>query len=258
MDDGDLCAGCCCSEVFLLYLTDAKVRAKMLQASSRAGLLKALGANNFKHDWFATSIVRAVLVLIAEMKNDLTPSALTAHLNHLASPPPLSASEAALAEVREAEAAEAKRAALDPEAEARRKKAIVGLGGKFKWEEGVAGSLQKCSERSDDGWIVCLVSLLTTGVADGRKSPLLALAQCPCSSRNNVHLQNSRRNYHPNPHATPSTPIPHHLALHQSRRQPLSLLPHPGTPFKPQKAEPVLSPLHGRPKWSQRKLQTAQ
>lgn len=29
----------------------------MLQASSRAGLMKALGANNFKHDWFATSIV---------------------------------------------------------------------------------------------------------------------------------------------------------------------------------------------------------
>jgi twinfilin-like protein len=30
----------------------------MLQASSRAGLLKSLGANNFKHDWFATSLVR--------------------------------------------------------------------------------------------------------------------------------------------------------------------------------------------------------
>lgn len=38
---------------------DAGVRAKMLQASSRAGLMKALGANNFKHDWFATSVVGA-------------------------------------------------------------------------------------------------------------------------------------------------------------------------------------------------------
>jgi hypothetical protein len=34
-----------------------QVRAKMLQASSRGGLMKALGAGNFKHDWFATSLV---------------------------------------------------------------------------------------------------------------------------------------------------------------------------------------------------------
>jgi hypothetical protein len=79
-------------------------------------------------------------------------------LNHLASPPPLSASEAALAEVREAEALEAKRAAMDPEAEARRRKAVVGLGGKFAWQEGVSEALDKVGERSDDGWIVCLVS----------------------------------------------------------------------------------------------------
>ncbi|OXB38958.1 hypothetical protein LQV05_004060 [Cryptococcus neoformans] len=123
---------------------DAGVRAKMLQASSRSGLMKALGANNFKHDWFATSI------------SDLTPSALTAHLNHLSSPPPLSASEAALAEVREAEAAEAKRAALDPESQARRNKAVVGLGGKMNWGDGVAEALQKVAQRSDDGWVVVL------------------------------------------------------------------------------------------------------
>ncbi|KAK8869701.1 hypothetical protein IAR55_000269 [Kwoniella newhampshirensis] len=123
---------------------DAGVRAKMLQASSRSGLLKALGASNFKHDWFATSI------------SDLTPAALSSHLKHLAAPPPLSASEAALAEVREAEALEAKRAALDPETEARRKKAIVGLGGKLGWGDGVQDALNKVAERSDDGWVVVL------------------------------------------------------------------------------------------------------
>ncbi|WWC89937.1 uncharacterized protein L201_004866 [Kwoniella dendrophila CBS 6074] len=123
---------------------DAGVRAKMLQASSRSGLLKSLGASNFKHDWFATSI------------KDLTSSALTAHLNHLASPPPLSASEAALAEVREAEAAEAKRAALDPETEARRRKVVVGLGGKMGWGEGVEEALKKVAKRSDEGWVVVL------------------------------------------------------------------------------------------------------
>ncbi|ADV19486.1 Protein tyrosine kinase, putative [Cryptococcus gattii WM276] len=123
---------------------NAGVRAKMLQASSRSGLMKALGANNFKHDWFATSI------------SDLTPAALTAHLNHLSSPPPLSASEAALAEVREAEAAEAERAALDPEGQARRHKAVVGLGGKMIWGDGVAEALQKAAQRSDVGWVVVL------------------------------------------------------------------------------------------------------
>ncbi|WVF72078.1 hypothetical protein IAT40_006890 [Kwoniella sp. CBS 6097] len=123
---------------------DAGVRAKMLQASSRSGLLKALGAANFKHDWFATSV------------NDLTPSALTAHLNHLASPPPLSASEAALAEVREAEAAEAKRAALDPQVAANRQKAVVGLGGKMNLGDGVVDALKKVAQRSDDGWVAIL------------------------------------------------------------------------------------------------------
>jgi twinfilin-like protein len=92
-------------------------------------------------------------------QNDLTPSSLHAHLNHLASPPPLSASEAALAEVREAEAAEAKRAALDPETEARRRAVVTGLGGKMAWGDGVADAMTKVAERSDDGWVVCLVSL---------------------------------------------------------------------------------------------------
>ncbi|WVQ78383.1 hypothetical protein IAT38_000469 [Cryptococcus sp. DSM 104549] len=123
---------------------DAGVRAKMLQASSRSGLLKSLGANNFKHDWFATSV------------SDLTPSALSAHLSHLSAPPPLSASEAALAEVREAEAAEAKRSALDPEEQVRRTKAVVGLGGKMAWGPGVQEALEKVGKRSDDGWVVTL------------------------------------------------------------------------------------------------------
>ena len=95
------------------------------------------------------------------MQKDLTPSSLTAHLNHMSSPPPLTASEAALAEVREAEAAEAKRAALDPENEARRRKAVVGLGGKMGWGEGVEEALKKCAQRSDEGWVVCLVRIFS-------------------------------------------------------------------------------------------------
>ncbi|RXK38585.1 hypothetical protein M231_04091 [Tremella mesenterica] len=122
---------------------DAPIRAKMLQASSRSALIKSLGATNFKHDWHATSI------------DDLTPKALTAHMKHMAAPPPLSAQEIVMAGVREAEAAEANRAP-DPEIEARRRQAVVALGGKIQWGEGVEEALKKCAERSDEGWVVVL------------------------------------------------------------------------------------------------------
>lgn len=97
-------------------------------------------------------------MLINPQQKDLTPAALSSHLSHLASPAPLSAAEKALAEVREAEAIEAKRAALDPDTEKRRIAAVVGLGGKMKWDQEVVGAMKKVSERSDDGWIVILVS----------------------------------------------------------------------------------------------------
>ena len=110
---------------------------------------------------------------------------MTAHLTHLASPPPLSASEAALAEVREAEAAEAKRRALDPEEEKRRKKAVEGLGGKFNWGDGVGDALKKCGERSDDGWIVCLVS------GSLRSDELTMIQEIPAASPGAVALLKS-------------------------------------------------------------------
>jgi hypothetical protein len=122
---------------------------------------KSLGGKQFQARlvrYIRRTYFRRVICVLTSGQNDLTPAALTAHLNHLSSPPPLSASEAALAEVREAEAEEAKRTALDPEAEARRKRAIAGLGGKFSWGDGVADALDKCAKRSDDGWIVVLVS----------------------------------------------------------------------------------------------------
>ncbi|KAL7424123.1 Twinfilin-1 [Cryptotrichosporon argae] len=122
---------------------DAGIRAKMLQASSRAGLLKALGAN-FKHDWYATNV------------NDLTPAALAAHLSHMSAPPPLTASEAALAEVKAAEADEARRAALDADLIAARKQAVVGLTGKTSLGAGVQAALEQAAKRSDDGWVVVL------------------------------------------------------------------------------------------------------
>jgi len=122
--------------------------------------MKALGAGNFKHDWFATQAVslslKAIYGRLIE-QSDLSPTGIAAYLRHTSAPAPLSASEAALKEIKEAEAIEAKRAALDPETEARRRKAVVALGGKMGWDNGVEEALKKAAERSDDGWIVTLV-----------------------------------------------------------------------------------------------------
>lgn len=122
--------------------------------------MKALGAGNLKHDWFATQAVSLTLIClyVTKPKSELSPTGLAAYLRHTSAPAPLSASEAALKEIKEAEAVEAKRAALDPETEARRRKAVVALGGKMGWDNGVEEALKKAAERSDDGWLVTLVS----------------------------------------------------------------------------------------------------
>ncbi|KAJ7739677.1 hypothetical protein DFH07DRAFT_76833 [Mycena maculata] len=76
----------------IYYVPDtAKVRDKMLYASTRASLLKTLGSTLFSDSIFATS------------KADLTPEAYAAHRRHVIAPNPLSASEQEMADVRAAE-----------------------------------------------------------------------------------------------------------------------------------------------------------
>ncbi|KAJ7273150.1 actin depolymerizing protein [Mycena rebaudengoi] len=76
----------------IYYVPDtAKVRDKMLYASSRAALLRSLGSTLFSDSIFATT------------KSDLTAEAYAAHRRHLAAPQPLSAAERELVEVRAAE-----------------------------------------------------------------------------------------------------------------------------------------------------------
>ncbi|KAG8953971.1 Twinfilin-1 [Tulasnella sp. 424] len=78
--------------LFISYVPDiAKVRDKMLYASSRSALVKALGGQAVKDTLFATS------------KKDLSPEAYAAHLRHVAAPKPMSAREAELAEIQAAE-----------------------------------------------------------------------------------------------------------------------------------------------------------
>ncbi|KAK7035730.1 protein tyrosine kinase [Favolaschia claudopus] len=76
----------------IFYVPDsARVRDKMLYASSRASLLKSLGSSLFSDTIFATS------------KADLTPEAYAAHRRHVTAPKPLSASEKEMADIRAAE-----------------------------------------------------------------------------------------------------------------------------------------------------------
>ncbi|KAF8576390.1 actin depolymerizing protein [Ramaria rubella] len=76
----------------ITYVPDsARVRDKMLYASTRATLMKSLGSASFSDSLFATS------------KADLTPDAYAAHLRHQAAPQPLSAREQAMADVLAAE-----------------------------------------------------------------------------------------------------------------------------------------------------------
>ncbi|KAG8754384.1 Twinfilin-1 [Ceratobasidium sp. 428] len=80
------------SWLFISYVPDnAKVRDKMLYASTRGALTKALGDQRFKDSIFATS------------KSDLTPEAYEAHQRHLAAPKPLTARERELEDIRAAE-----------------------------------------------------------------------------------------------------------------------------------------------------------
>jgi len=72
---------------------NAKVRDKMLYASTRASLLKTLGSNLFTDSIFATS------------KADLTAEAYGAHQRHIAAPKPLSAREQELSDLKIAESA---------------------------------------------------------------------------------------------------------------------------------------------------------
>jgi len=125
-----------------------------------------------------------------------------------------------LKEIKEAEAIEAKRAALDPETEARRRKAVVALGGKMGWDNGVEEALKKAAERSDDGWIVTLVQHLTQS---SRLS--LTLRKSPHPTQQLLLFSNQKLASLPRSH--PNFP-PNHLVSHSTRTlHLLQLLPHP-------------------------------
>ncbi|ELU44789.1 cofilin/tropomyosin-type actin-binding domain-containing protein [Rhizoctonia solani AG-1 IA] len=130
--------------LFISYVPDtAKVRDKMVYASSRGALTKALGDQKFKDNIFATSKVHIHQYLKWDstdatfVQDDLTPEAYQAHQRHLAAPKPLTARERELEEIRAAERASS--AAYEG---AGVRQSIVGSRAGMKWSDELGDALR--------------------------------------------------------------------------------------------------------------------
>lgn len=117
----------------------AKIRDKMLYASTQGALKKALGENRFKDSLFATS------------KADLTPEAYDAHVQHMLAPKPLSAREAEMAGVRAAERA----AGATSYEGMRAKKSHMGAIG-LKWTEEAESAVKALADAGAESALVLL------------------------------------------------------------------------------------------------------
>ncbi|CAL1705028.1 unnamed protein product [Somion occarium] len=122
------------------YVPDsAKVRDKMLYASTRNNLTKALGSTHFTDSLFATS------------KDDVTAAAYRKHKAHLAAPQPLTAREKELEAVK---AAEREAGGAGYEA-SREKRSHIGDRVGFQWTE-EADNAVKALQDGDDSRLVIL------------------------------------------------------------------------------------------------------
>ncbi|KAJ6547039.1 hypothetical protein B0H19DRAFT_1163633 [Mycena capillaripes] len=122
----------------------AKVRDKMLYASSRASLLKSLGSTLFSDSIFATS------------KADLTPEAYAAHRKHVTAPKPLSASEQEMADVR---AAERQAGGLSVYQGSRARASPIGKTIGMPWATELEDAVKGLSEGDDSALVVATIDM---------------------------------------------------------------------------------------------------
>ncbi|KAH8106779.1 actin depolymerizing protein [Cristinia sonorae] len=123
------------------YVPDtAKVRDKMLYASTRNNLTKSLGSAHFKDNLFATS------------KEDVTADAYKRHLAHLNAPKPMSEREKEMAAVK---AAEREAGGLHYEGSQARRNPLGSTAMGFKWEEKAEEALKDLAS-SEEGHLVVL------------------------------------------------------------------------------------------------------
>ncbi|KAF7295362.1 Protein tyrosine kinase [Mycena indigotica] len=137
----------------------AKVREKMLYASSRASLLKSLGSSLFTDSIFATS------------KADLTPEAYTAHRRHVTAPKPLSASEQEMADVR---AAERQAGGLSAYQGSRARTSHIGQTVGMAWAEDLQETVKGLGEGDDSVLVVLTIDIATETVVLHSSAPTSA------------------------------------------------------------------------------------
>ncbi|KAJ3799410.1 hypothetical protein GGU11DRAFT_870729 [Lentinula aff. detonsa] len=140
----------------IYYVPDsAKVRDKMLYASTRASLLKNLGSTVFTDSLFATS------------KADLTPEAYLAHLKHIAAPKPLSAREQEMEDIRLAELSYA------PTYEgSRARTSIVGTGVGLNWTTNVENAVTELGQEEGSGIVILTIDPAAETLLLSSKSPV--------------------------------------------------------------------------------------
>ncbi|KAF8478603.1 actin depolymerizing protein [Russula ochroleuca] len=119
------------------YVPDtAKVRDKMIYASTRNSVTKSLGATNFVDTIFATS------------KEDVTPAGYAAHKRHQAAPKPMSAWEKEIADIKAAER-EAGGTPYNANA-ARQSPFAFGTSVGLKWSDDVEAAVRNLAEATGD------------------------------------------------------------------------------------------------------------
>ncbi|KAI0320087.1 actin depolymerizing protein [Amylostereum chailletii] len=121
------------------YVPDsAKVRDKMLYASTRNSLTQGLGSSNFVDTLFATS------------KDDLTPAAYAAHKRHLAAPQPMTAREKEIEDVKAAERQAGGSASRNQNSPF---SAAIG----YKWTPEVESAIAGLADKSEDSVVVLAI-----------------------------------------------------------------------------------------------------
>ncbi|THV07942.1 actin depolymerizing protein [Dendrothele bispora CBS 962.96] len=144
----------------IYYVPDsAKVREKMLYASTRSSLLKSLGSTLFNDSMFATS------------KDDLTPEAYKAHLAHLAAPKPLSAREKELEDIK---AAERESGTNTPYEGARRTASPLVTGHGLNWSEEVEQAVKSLGEEEEEKVLVVTIDVPTETLTVSKLTPVSA------------------------------------------------------------------------------------
>ncbi|KAJ7047287.1 hypothetical protein C8F04DRAFT_1449 [Mycena alexandri] len=149
------------AEWLIIYFVPdtAKVRDKMLYASSRASLLKSLGSTLFSDSIFATS------------KADLTPEAYAAHRRHILAPKPLSASEQEMADVR---AAERQAGGLSAYQGSRARTTHIGQTIGMPWSPDLEEAVKGLAESDDSALVVATIDLPSETLVLHSTSPTVA------------------------------------------------------------------------------------